>query len=161
MVTTGLAVLSVATAAPAFMPHGVPVHNPPPRGVLTQPIAPSFAPLEGNALVPGDVLNNVVVPEGAKATRYSNLNQNQGSYQRAVTYASPYSPKILTRFFPPQLARRGWIILSEVPSPTGMEILAKHPGSDGYYWEAGVVVDRAPLRAGQFSVELRQLQDPT
>lgn len=134
-----VAVVVVATGAVAFA-VGAAAAKPTAPGAFGAPglsarsAAADFAPLNRSGLAPSDVLMALPVPVHATVVQRAN-QAGAGTFDAAVTYTSPAGPAAIRQFFPAALARRQW----RVSRQAGV-ILATHPSSDGFYWEAGVTV---------------------
>lgn len=96
---------------------------------------------------PADVVQALALPQGTTAVPKSLLDQTVSNYDQQMTFSSSLTQAALIAFFHNQLRSQGWSNFSQGPpaaaelAPSGsVEVLARHPGSDGYYWEVGVVV---------------------
>ncbi len=150
---------SVATAAPAFLPSGVAVRLPAPKGIAAVSANSAFAPLNRSQVVPPVVLGSLPIPKGATPTSTKNLDQGAGYFDRSVSFTTPLANSTLYAFFPAQLQMHHWSVISlSKTAAGGREILAKRPAPDGDYWEAAVLL---PPRPGHsFTLVLRRLHEP-
>ena len=153
----------------------------------SSPKAPKVAPLEGTGLVaeparaalrpieilgtpPSDVLDALVVPEGLRklsATPWSGETQ----YSAGMSFRLATSQARIVRFFRNELRANGWSIASVGPAHAkkgATEVLAQRASSDGWFWEAGVVVFPTtfpPKSIGadetRFSLDLYEMPDAT
>lgn len=96
---------------------------------------------------PADVVQALALPQGTTAVPKSLLDQTVSNYDQQMTFISPLSQGAVIAFFHDQLRSQGWSNFSQGRPATAelaprgsVEVLAQHPGSDGYYWEVGVVV---------------------
>jgi hypothetical protein len=120
---------------------------------------------------PGNIINAVSIPEGAKRTSFANNSASaQGGYDAHITLRDDESQAVLENFYKQDMKKQGWQILSTGPADHvtgGLEVLGKKAGSDGFYWEMGAVISPTSFGAGtpaagatSFSLELIQEQDP-
>jgi hypothetical protein len=119
---------------------------------------------------PGNIINSVAVPEGAKRTSFENNTAGAQGYDAKITLSADDSQAAVENFYQKDMKKQGWQILSTGPADHlagGLEVLGKKAGSDGFYWEMGAVVsatsfgDGAPSTgATSFTIELIQEQDP-
>lgn len=138
----------------------------------TLPAAPAtaaLAPIERPGTPPHDVLGALVVPAGAtrvSATPWDGLTEFSGS----VLFSVPATQADVVQFFRAELAGRGWRVISTGPAhghPLSTEVLAQRASSDGWYWEAGVVVQpttfpqQASADRTRFTLELFVVPDAT
>jgi hypothetical protein len=110
-------------------------------GLTVSPVNP-FVPLVAAGEPPADILNAVVVPDPAISLGSIPVGGEPTSFDAAFKYSSTASQGALYSFFHQEISGHGWKIFSIGP-PTGskgIEILAQKAGSDGWYWEEGVVI---------------------
>jgi hypothetical protein len=109
-------------------------------------------------------MDALVVPTGAAATRTTNYDRGGGPYDRGVSFTAATSTDQLLNFFRFELAANHWSNRTEAPArgSPGTQVLARHKSSDGFYWEVGVTVRRAPgqppgsVATNQFDMRLLQ-----
>lgn len=141
-----------------------PAGSVPPPALAPRPAAPDFAPLRSNGQPPADVMDALVVPTGASAISHTNYDQANGPYDRGVGFGATASSQELLNFFRFELAANHWSNRTEAPARggPGTQVLARHKSSDGFYWEVGVTVRRAPdqppdaVSNSQFDIRLLQ-----
>lgn len=104
---------------------------------------PDFAPIDRAHQIPGNVLAALVVPAHSRVVGRANHDRGIDTYDRSVTYVTSASTLIVRQFFPAALAHRQWRIVS-----TANPVIARHAGSDGNYWEAGITTKPRPGGAG-------------
>jgi hypothetical protein len=120
---------------------------------------------------PGNIINSVSIPKGAKRTSYENNSAaSQGAYDAQITLTADESQAVLETFYSKDMKKQGWQILSTGPADHlagGLEVLGKKAGSDGFYWEMGAIISPTAFGNGapatgdtSFSIELLQEQDP-
>ena len=120
---------------------------------------------------PGNIINSVAVPSGARVTGHANNTASaQGVYDAQINLRADESQAVLLTFYKLDLKKQGWQIISTGPADHvtgGLEVLGKKAGSDGFYWEVGAVVSATTFGANapaagstSFSLELYQQPDP-
>ena len=123
-----------------------PPGSPPTPALGPRPAAPDFAPVRANGQPPSDVMDALVVPIGATPIRTTNYDQGNGPWDRGVSFTAVASSGQLLNFFRFELAANHWSTRTEATARggPGTQILARHKSSDGYFWQVGVTVRRAP-----------------
>jgi hypothetical protein len=116
---------------------------------------------------PSNVVNAVSVPVGTVRVSHKDNGGGAGQFDAQVTLRSDSSQGALASFFAADMRRQGWQVFDRGPAandPTAIEVLGKLAGTDGYYWEMGVVV--APTTfgpssppGGQTDLTIRLLQE--
>jgi hypothetical protein len=120
---------------------------------------------------PGNIINAVAVPQGAKPTAHANNSAAaQGVYDAQISLRADESQAALETFYKQDMKKQGWQILSTGAADHvtgGLEVLGKKAGSDGFYWELGAIIAPTSFGAGApaagattFTLELIQEQDP-
>ncbi len=123
-----------------------------------------LAPIVADELPPSDIIGALEVPVGtAQAGGAVDTDQNAGQYDRTMPLSVELDSDEVTETFQVLLPRLGWQVISTGTDPYAAgdtEVLAKRASSDGYYWEAGVVVSPTN-NAGTtpFSVRVFQVPD--
>ncbi len=176
LVVVGIALLLVLvfgigaalTSNPApRAPRPTPVKG---TGLVAEPATAALHPIELPGTPPGDILDALVVPEGVRrlsATPWSGSTQYDGK----VTFRLDVPQATLVAFFRVELRARGWSIQSVGAAHAekgATEVLAQRASTDGWFWEAGVVVFPTTFRAGsahadvtRFSLDLYEMPDAT
>ncbi len=116
---------------------------------LTVSLINPFAPLVAAGEPPDDILNSVVIPNGSTQIRQIHTGGQATSFDAAFLYSTTSSQGSLYSFFHAQIAARGWKIFS-TGAPAGgkgVEILAQKAGTDGWYWEEGVIIHPTTFNA--------------
>lgn len=122
-------------------------------GLPARPAAADFAPLDRRLVVPEAVMQSLEVPAGSTVSFREDLDRGNGGFDREVGYHLAEPPGAVQRFFPPELARRGWKVIAPGPDP----ILGERIGDNGFMWEVGVTI--SPGAGGtNFTVRLEQLE---
>ena len=87
---------------------------------------------------PADVLGALVVPRGTRFVPGSGTQRGLGLFDGSVRVEIPASEEDAITFFRAELAAGNWHLLSAGrTSAGGFQLIAQHPGSDGYEWEVG------------------------
>lgn len=110
-------------------------------GLTVSPVNPFVPQVTAGEPVP-DILNSVVIPSPATSLGSVPTGGSATSFDAAFRYTSPASQGSLYSFFSVEMKAHGWKIFSvgKPVSSKGIEILAQKAGSDGWYWEQGVVI---------------------
>ena len=119
---------------------------------------------------PGNILNTVSIPEGARRVTFANNTQSAQQYDAQISLKSDDSQAALETFYKSVMKKQGWQIFSTGPAdhdPGAFDILGKKAGSDGFFWEMGAVISPTTFGAGApaggttpFVVRLFQQPDP-
>jgi hypothetical protein len=110
-------------------------------GLTVSPVNP-FEPLIVSGEPPPDVLNSVVLPSPSTQVASLPTGASPSSFDASFLYSSTSSQGALYSFFHTEMAGHGWRIFS-VGTPVnqkGIEILAQKSGTDGWFWEEGVII---------------------
>ena len=90
---------------------------------------------------PRDVLEALVVPNGARIVSTTAQDAGVDQYDRSIYFQLDTKSTELVKFYRTELRRAHWSLLGTYPlASAGTELLAQRTGSDGYEWEVGVVV---------------------
>ncbi len=93
---------------------------------------------------PTDVLSALVVPAGSRLADASYVGGGVELYDSKVVIRVDASPSRVVTFYRDELRALGWTDRSSSAlGNSGTELLGERPSSDGFYWEVGVVVNRA------------------
>ena len=162
MVVVGIAALifllgTVVAVAGGKSPHAssLPGLGRPVPGVTLRalPASTVIRHIETAGEPPADVVGALTVPAGSRYTGTSGgpiLDQ----FDRSVSISVPAPGLEVVRFYLAELSRGKWVLLSDSSPRAGVhELLAQHPGSDGYEWLVGLTVTNhsptvAPALAG-------------
>jgi len=114
-------------------------------GVSMQPAQSFLAALHGGDAIPADVASTLYVPSHSTRTGTVNRDNGNGPFDRQVNFNTMLAPSLLLNAYRASLAANGWKPVGTSSVTTsgnrrGTELLAQHPGSDGYYWEVGFTV---------------------
>jgi hypothetical protein len=126
--------------------------------------AQAMKPVEDAGDPPADILAALAIPAGAKTTGSLNTDQGTGQFDRTVDFTSTMPAFRVENFYQVIFKKLDWKLLANGPDSYqagSTEILAQKGSSDGFYWEAGVVVSPT-TSAGvtPFTVRLFEVADP-
>jgi hypothetical protein len=174
MIVVGLALLVVLV----FGVGAALTENPSPKppmsatvrgtGLVAEPASEALHPIEILGTPPADVLDALVLPRGATTlsdTPWSGSTQ----YSGAMSFRLAVSQAALVRFFRVELHAHGWSITdvgAAHDQPGATEVLAQRASTDGWFWEAGVVVSPTTFRktggdVTRFRLDLYEMPDAT
>jgi hypothetical protein len=147
---------TVAPVASVTIPGGTAVHLDPASGPL--------GPIESGGQPPADILSALELPTGSQADGNPvDGDKGVGQFDRTMPFVIDMSADQVVATFRVLFPRLGWSVISTGPDayhPGSTEILAKRGSSDGYYWEAGIVV--SPMTAAAttpFSLRLFEVPE--
>jgi hypothetical protein len=130
------------------------------------PADTSLAPIVNAGSPPANIVDSLTVPQAAKALVPTNNAQGDGQYDQQMAYRVAASQAAVIAFYRSELSRSGWAIASDGAAygETGTEVLAKKGGTDGWEWEAGVVISPTTFGHGAqestpFVLRLFQIPD--
>lgn len=137
-------------------------------GLLAEPASATLHPIEILGTPPADVLDALVLPKSAhvvSAVPWSGSTQYSGE----ISFRLDASQAALVSFFRTELHARGWTITSVGAAhdqPGATEVLAQRASTDGWFWEAGVVVmptafGHAGANQTRFELDLFEMPDVT
>ena len=137
-------------------------------GLVAEPAIGTLHPIEILGTPPADVLDALVLPKGAHQvshTPWSGSTQYSGdmSFRLGATQAT------LVAFFHAEFRAHGWSTVSVGAAhddPHATEVLAQRASTDGWFWEAGVVVYPTTFSdtgadVTRFELELYEMPDAT
>ena len=156
VVLVGGALAAIFSSGPATGGSGTPVPKSAPGApVAAQAAQPALAPITSPGRPPANVVDAVVLPEGSSVVKGSATDQSVGLYDRSLGFTVGLSQAEVIAFYRAEFPAQGWKILSQGPPVlgTGLEILAQIAGTDGYYWELGVVVSPTAFAGGGSGVQ--------
>jgi hypothetical protein len=133
---------------------------------LTVSTANPFTPLVVAGEPVSDILDAVVIPAGATQLAIPQVGGEATSFDHSIVFSSPASEQALYTFFHDEMTANGWRIFSTgaPANEKGVELLAQKAGSDGWYWEQGVIVNPTSFstsgtQSTHFTVRLYQASD--
>lgn len=110
-------------------------------GLVAIGASPLLRPIVTPGQPPADVLAAVVVPRGTTAIAGSARQRGVGLYDASLDVQLPAAEAPAITFFRRELAAGHWRTLSSgATGDGGFQLLAQHPGSDGYQWELGLTM---------------------
>ncbi len=126
--------------APAVHP-GVAVGH---SGLAVASATRDFKAVTNGGEPPADVLSAIVIPAGSRLTDATRVGGGVELYDSQVMIRVDAKPSRVIAFYDDELRALGWTDRSaSATAGNGTELLAEHASADGYYWELGVVVNRA------------------
>jgi len=128
-----------------------PTHAVAGSGLLAVSADHALAPIVSAGEPPADILNTVFIPAGALRTSHQNNSASGGQYDAQIGLRSNASQGSLLAFFAADMRRQGWQVFDQgaaANDPGATEVLGKLAGSDGWYWEMGVVVQPTTFGSG-------------
>jgi hypothetical protein len=100
-----------------------------------------LARISSGGTPPGDILDALVVPNGARIVSTTAQDAGVDQYDRSIYFEIGTNATELLEFYRTELRRARWSLLGTYGLPGGAsELLAQRSGSDGYEWEVGVEV---------------------
>ena len=173
----GLLILALFIGAGFLTSNPVQPTNPststvsvPGTALLAQPAVKALKVIRRSGQPPGNIVNAVSIPVGARRVNFENNSVAAQEYDAQITLTTDASQGAVEHFYSLDLKKQGWQVFDTGPAAHqagALEVLAKKAGSDGFYWEQGVVVSATTFGAGapatgatSFRIELFQLPDP-
>ncbi len=107
------------------------------------PAGIDLSAIENEGEPPADIVSSLAVPAGSTLTSHEDADQDIDQFDRSITLSVQASPADVLAFYRVELAHGGWGRIgsaSQVDNGLGSEIFYERAGSDGYEWEAVVVV---------------------
>lgn len=103
--------------------------------------APTLRRITSDGSPPGDIVDSLVLPVGARIVSTTAEDAGVDQYDRSIYLDVDATPRELMKFYEVELKRGQWSLLGEYPLSNGAnEVLARRAGSDGYEWEVGAVL---------------------
>ncbi|MHB1447018.1 MAG: hypothetical protein ACYCZV_15390 [Acidimicrobiales bacterium] len=139
VVVVGAVGLGIGFLLPAVL-NAKPQHLPATTNLSPEPGASFWTPILNQGEPPSDVLQNLVVPQGAKVTSYANLDGGAGQYDRSATFFVDAPSTDVLGFYNLELPSLGWKLKGAAPTKDhkGTIILAYRFSSDSYEWQLQV-----------------------
>lgn len=128
------------TAPPATSAAGTAGTVPGTGGLVAEKARAVIGPVVRSEEPPTDVLAALVVPKGTVAVPGTATQRGVGLYDATIDLQVPAPELDAITFFRTELKAALWSLTSTGPSGTGYQVLAQHPGSDGYEWEVGFTI---------------------
>jgi len=111
--------------------------------LLGVPAAKMLKPIEHPGTPPSNILDALMLPAGSVSHGYTDNSGDFTQYDEQMRFSLDTSEGAIVTFFHAVLRDEGWGIADVGPAhgvAGGVEILGQKAGTDGWYWEAGVVV---------------------
>jgi hypothetical protein len=135
------------------------------------PATSALGPIEQPGSPPSNITSGLKVPSGATAVSHSTSTATGGTgqYDATVSFTVSAPQETVISFYRTTLAKAGWKVFSVGSArgvKGGIEVLAEKGGTDGWYWEGGVVVSPSTFSGAastrlttSFSFRLFQVPD--
>ncbi len=158
----GFMIASALQRQPTPAPAPRPAASSSESGLTARAATSDFRPRGGEP--PSDVLAALPVPEGSVAAPLVDKDAGGSTYDRSVSYRTTATYQQVVAFYLYSLAARKWTVQGDVQATgiSGEQIISRHSGSDGFYWEAGITVYRPRAAASsptRFAIRLYQVDD--
>ena len=137
-------------AAPSSAPPGS-AQKVPGTSLLAVPAARVLSPIEQPGVPPANILDSLWVPQGARDVSNSGHGPSTNLYDEHMTFQVSGTEGAVYTFYRTELARDGWKLAAAGTgqgAPGTLEVLAQKAGTDGWFWEAGVVIAPTTFGAG-------------
>lgn len=108
-------------------------------------VAAAFAPLDHSGVVPSNIFAATVVPRSSVVTARENLDNDNGPFDRSVTFQAPLATNNLIAFEKAALAHFGWRVSQQTHSKGVTTYYAIKAGNDGSYWEMAASIGPAAV----------------
>ncbi len=116
-------------------------------GLVAVPAAAVLAPVRLPGEPPADVVAALVVPRGTLTVPGSAVQHGVGLFDGTLRLQVPAAEGPAISFFHTELVAGRWHLLRVGPASGGYQLLAQHPGSDGYEWELGITLSPTRFRS--------------
>jgi hypothetical protein len=141
----GFGVLAVVTNVntPGPSSHPFKAALVPGTSLVALPATNGLRPIETLGEPPGNIIDSVSLPQGARRVSVTNNGGNADQYDQQMTFSLPTSQAELVTFYQAEMKRLGWKIFSTGPAtghPGTIEVLGQLGGTDGWYWEMGALI---------------------
>ncbi|MGC8472192.1 MAG: hypothetical protein ACP5PM_07870 [Acidimicrobiales bacterium] len=158
---------ALTTTPSSKVPRQAPLRG---TGLVAVPAGTALHPIEILGTPPADVLDALVLPQGAQKLSASPWS-GETQYSAKMSFQLATSQATLVDFFHTELRSRGWSMVNVGPARAekgATEVLAQRASSDGWFWEAGVVVFPTAFGSAsshadvtRFSLDLYEMPDAT
>lgn len=138
--------------------------------LLAQPAAGALRPIRQAGTPPADIVDTLAVPVGATVVGHT-PSTGITLYDARERFTVRGSQQSVLAFYRSELAAMKWKVTNVGPArrpADATEVLAQKAGSDGWYWEVGVVVapttfgpDAGPAGTTAFVLRLFEVNDAT
>jgi hypothetical protein len=136
-------------------------------GLRAVPGVTLLRPIEVSDEPPGNIVNAVSVPQGARRVGVANNGGGVDQYDQQVRLSVAASQADVLTFYREEMRRLGWDVSYDGPArnqPQTIEVLGQKAGDDGWFWEMGAVVAPSTFtRSGsdvtQVTIRLFQVPD--
>ena len=118
--------------------------------LLAQPAAPALRPIRQAGTPPADIVDTLAVPVGATVVGHT-PSTGITLFDAREHFTVPGAQQSVVAFYRTELAVMKWKVTDVGPAQrpaNATEVLAQKAGSDGWYWEVGVVVSPTTFAPG-------------
>lgn len=121
----------------------------------------AFDPWIATGALPADVTSALLVPAATRVLgAVSTGGGGTGQFDREDRFVVAAPRARLLGFYEANLVARGWSVISTSGTAHGSaEVLFQKAGSDGVYWEAGVIARASPPSSTAYTFRLFQVSD--
>jgi len=119
--------------------------------LLAVPAAKALKPIELPGTPPADIIDALVLPEGATVLSVKDNATSTTQYDEQMSFSVHASEAAIVDFYRVELAAKGWSSPSAGPATDllgGVQVLAQKGSDDGWYWEAGTIVSPTAFAHG-------------
>ena len=110
-------------------------------------VTKAFASLDPLSTIPKNILAATVVPEGSIVIAKENLDNQNGPFDRSVTFLDNFSKSSLVSFEIAALHHFGWVVRQNTQTPGLITYYAQKAGGDGLYWEMSAAIGSTTIGA--------------
>ncbi len=126
----------------------------------------ALSPIETNGEPPSNVLDAITLPKGAFGGSPSNPGLGS-TYDQEMQFSVDASQAAVLQFYRQEFHDLGWKTVTEgaATRQPGLQIVGQIAGTDGFYWQLGVIVAPSTFGASgttdttQFTLRILQVQD--
>jgi hypothetical protein len=164
-----VAIAIVTSQAPTPVRSGAASSLVPGSALPARAATAALSPIVRPGEPPTNIVNAVSIPAGSVRVAHQDNSVPTGQYDSQVSMRSGDSQAALLAFYAADMRLQGWQVFDRGPAsnhPGALEVLGKLAGTDGYYWEMGVIISATSFAPGgpprgqtDFTVRLLQLSD--
>jgi hypothetical protein len=109
----------------------------------TRDLVATYGSLDPILAPPKDIQRSVFVPASCVVDRNLATGADASRPSVATVFRCEHTSGFLVSFYRAQLPHSDWKVFSDAPTTHdggGLALLSQKPGSDGFYWQLGVVI---------------------
>ena len=110
-------------------------------------VTKAFASLDPLGTIPKNILAATVVPSGSAVIAKENLDNQNGPFDRSVTFLDNVSKASLVSFEIAALHHFGWVLRQNTQTAGVVTYYAQKAGGDGLYWEMSAAISSTTVVA--------------